>query len=106
MGEFKRLSECEEFVMTIVWRADEAPDLKTVLDAVNQKYGKTWKPQTVSTFLARLIKKGFLESYRKGRYTYYVPKVALKDYRKEVVAETIKVLYGGEAADMVVDVEN
>lgn len=105
MGELKRLSECEELVMSIVWSADYAPDLAMVLKRVNEKYGKTWKSQTVSTFLTRLVRKGFLDSYRKGRYVYYVPKVILRDYRKMVVAGVINVLYSGHSEVLISDVK-
>lgn len=105
MGELKRLSECEELVMSIVWSADYAPDLAMVLKRVNEKYGKTWKSQTVSTFLNRLVRKGFLDFYRKGRYAYYVPQITLQDYRKMVVGEVIKVLYGGHSEVLISDVK-
>lgn len=105
MGELRRLAECEVLVMSIVWTSDKAPNLSEVLKRVNEKYGKTWKPQTVSTFLNRLVRKGFLDFYRKGRYAYYVPQITLQDYRKMVVGEVIKVLYGGHLEVLISDVK-
>lgn len=101
MEELKRLSECEELIMIIIWDADEAPDMALTMEKANKRYKKTWKPQTISTFLKRLQKKGFLKSYRKGRYTYYVPNITKQDYRKMVMDGIVKVLYAGNAADLI-----
>lgn len=53
----ERISQCEEQVMVVVWSSVEAPNLAAVMNAVNEKFDHAWKPQTVSTFLARLVKK-------------------------------------------------
>lgn len=101
MGEIKRLPDCEELVMSIVWRADEAPDLAAVRESVNARYGKEWKPQTVSTILCRLVKKGFLSMYRKGRYCYYKPLVSKREFWKATVNEDVRMFSNGDAEDFV-----
>ena len=62
------ISACEKLVMKVIWDSTEELALQEVMDGVNHENGKNWKPQTVSTFLSRLVKKGFLNMYRKGRY--------------------------------------
>ena len=89
----ERVSRCEEQVLATVWDAEETPDLSAVMNRVNSRFGHGWKPQTVSTFLGRLVKKGFLETYRKGRYTYYLPRVSKESYKKAAVAE-MEALFG------------
>lgn len=89
----ERAARCEEQVLVIVWESEEAPDLHSVMDRVNSRFHHDWKPQTVSTFLMRLTKKGFLESYRKGRYTYYIPKVSRDEYKCAAVVE-MEALFG------------
>lgn len=91
-----KLSDCEEKVLKVVWECEKEPDLKTVMDAVNKKHNLKWKPQTVSTFLQRLVKKGYLTGKRGGRYTYYTPTVALEDYRREQLNGMIEFLYDGD----------
>lgn len=93
----RRLPECEEMVMTVVWDALEAPDLAETRRRVNEKFDKTWKPQTVSTFLTRLVHKGFLTFYRKGRYSYYEPVVNKEEY---CAAEVIRIADMYFAGDM------
>ena len=69
----KRLTECELQVMKVIWRNEGEMNLQEILKEVTLKYGKDWRPQTVSTFLARLVKKGYLNVYRSGRTFLYTP---------------------------------
>ncbi len=84
------ISTCERMVMKIIWESEEDPDLAHVMNGVNQEFGKNWKPQTVSTFLARLVKKGYLSVYRKGRYSYYQPLVSKDEFKTSTVSENIR----------------
>lgn len=82
-----RLSKCEEQVMSVIWNAENELDLMNTLERVNEKYEHEWRPQTVSTFLARLVKKNYLITRKQGRYTYYRPVVAKEDYKRAAVEE-------------------
>lgn len=101
-GIIKRLPESEELVMSAVWEADSDPDLSTVMEFVHLNYGKDWKPQTVSTFLSRLVRRGFLTSYRKGRYTYYKPAVGKAEYVTAEITRMVAVLCAGNK-DMIIE---
>lgn len=90
MKELNHLSECEEQVMYIIWECTAAPDLRTVMGMVNIKYGHDWKPQTVSTFMARLRKKGYLSIARKGRFMFYTPLIAKTEYQAFKLSEKSK----------------
>ena len=103
MTEIRKLPECEEMVMMVVWSAKDAPDLQETMENVNKTYAKTWTPQTVSTFLTRLRKKGFLTAYKKGRYTYYVPEVSWQEYRQMVIGRLVRNLYAGDSAELLED---
>lgn len=92
----KVLSECEEMVMAIVWDTKEAPDLAETRKRVNEKFNKTWKPQTVSTFLTRLVQKGFLKSCRNGRYVYYEPAVSKDTYCAAEITRIAELYFKGD----------
>ena len=100
MGEIKRLPECEELVMSIVWSSETSQSLKTILVDVNARHGKEWKPQTVSTILCRLVKKGFLSMYRKGRYCYYVPLIRREDYCESMVQRMSDLFFDGMVQEL------
>lgn len=92
------ISTCERMVMKIIWEAEEDLDLAHVMAGVNEEFGKQWKPQTVSTFLSRLVKKGYLAVYRNGRYSYYRPLVAKNDFKLSTVSENITYFDHGNIA--------
>jgi predicted transcriptional regulator len=54
-----------------------------------KEYGKDWKSQTVSTFLSKLVLKGFIEPYRKGRYFHYKVLISEKDYKSSKLTRHI-----------------
>ncbi len=95
------ISTCERMVMKVIWDSTEDYDLRHVMDAVNAEFNKAWKPQTVSTFLARLIRKGYLTSYRKGRYSYYQPAVSKEDFKMSTVTENISYFDRGSVSAFV-----
>lgn len=94
------ISLCEKLVMKIIWDSTEDLALQEVMDRVNEENGKQWKPQTVSTFLARLVRKGFLTSYRKGRYSYYVPSVSKDEFWKKTMEENARFFTKGDMGDL------
>lgn len=71
--KIEKLTESEELVMKSIWDCRKEPVLSDVVDRVNGYYGKDWKPQTVSTFLAKLVRKNYLQLCRNGKiYTYKI----------------------------------
>lgn len=90
------ISACERLVMKIIWDSTEDLALQEVMDRVNEENGKSWKPQTVSTFLSRLVKKGFLTAYRKGRYSYYQPVVSKNEFWKATMQENARFFTKGD----------
>ena len=87
--KLEKLTDCEELVMKTVWDAEEELSLMEVMARVNDKYHKDWKPQTVSTFLARLVKKGYLKHYRQGRVFFYQILVPLYVYKGQLTSDYV-----------------
>ena len=67
----ERLTESELQIMKCLWDADGQLALSEILKRVNERYQKGWKPQTASTFVARLVQKGYLKLNRAVRYYSY-----------------------------------
>lgn len=99
----KRLSDAEEMVMSVIWNNDELC-LEEIRKKSYEKYGKDWKPQTVSTFLARLREKGFVSFEKKGRYCFYTPIVCRQEYVKMSYSLMVTRFYCGDAKKMEADV--
>ncbi len=94
------LTECEQLVMKVIWSSPVELTLPDIVKNVNETYGKDWKPQTVSTFLARLVKKNFLNSYRSGRTFYYQPLVSEKAYGNRVIKNCVEFWSNNNAGDL------
>jgi predicted transcriptional regulator len=87
--EDRGMTECELLVMKVIWSSDRNLSMKEVTELVNSTYGKSWKTQTVSTFLARLVRKEFLTMERKGRVFYYQPTILEADYGKKEIEKCV-----------------
>lgn len=85
------LTKCESQVMMIIWSTDYDMALPEIMDLVNHRYQKNWKPQTVSTFLTRLVKKKALNMYRQGRSFLYHPLVGREEAFKDLLTELIEI---------------
>lgn len=94
------ISACERLVMKIIWDSTEDLALQEVMERVNQENEKCWKPQTVSTFLTRLVRKGYLTVYRKGRYSYYQPTVSRDEFWKATMMENARFFTKGDVGAM------
>ena len=93
----KEITKCEEQILLIIYRTNESLKLAAINQAVNRKFGHEWKSQTVSTFLSRLVNKGYLLANKEGRYTHYQPTIPFEQYQKKKLEETCKMLFDGDA---------
>lgn len=85
----ENLTDCEQLVMKTVWDSEEELSLMEIMQRVNDKYHKEWKPQTVSTFLARLVRNGYLRHYRQGRVFFYQILVPLDEYKGQLTSDYV-----------------
>ena len=97
----ENITDCELLVMKILWDTTEELSLPGIVDAVNTAFDRTWKPQTVSTFLARLVRKGYLDMVRKGRLFIYYPKVSKKEYATIVIGNYVEFYCENDASRIV-----
>lgn len=81
----KKLTPIEEKVMMVIWDSDEKPHLSEIVKEINERYSKDWKPQTISTYLAHLVRKGYLSFERKGKVFLYTPLVDKKTFCKQQI---------------------
>lgn len=95
--KYIKLTYCEQIVMKAIWDAEDELSLMDILERVNNKYHKDWKSQTVSTFLARLVNKGYLKSYRSGRVFFYQILISLEEYKGQLTCEYIDFWNNGNA---------
>ena len=95
-----KLSECEEMIMSILLESDEPLILSEIMAKAKARFQKEWKMQTVCTFMARMELKGYISSYRVGRYTHYKPMITLCDFREQKFREMQELLLFGSTVAM------
>ncbi len=93
---FVKLTEMEQVVMKCIWNSDYDMSLPNVIDMAVNKYKKDWKPQTVSTYLSHLVKKGYLRFYRVGRTFKYQALVEQEGYRAMLLKNHIEFWDNGD----------
>lgn len=83
-----KMTNAEMLVMGIIWDNPERNMvLSEIVAAVNERWDKNWKPQTVSTYLTHLVRKEYLAMHRNGKvYTYEI----LKEKDETMVEEMLK----------------
>ena len=87
--KIEKLTESEELVMKAIWDRNKEPVLSDVVDRVTDYYGKDWKPQTVSTFLSKLVQKKYLKLCRNGKIYTYKILISEKDYKQNLYKHQI-----------------
>ena len=70
------LTNIEMLIMKCIWDTPEELALSQLVAMVNERFEKSWKPQTISTYLAHLVRKGYLSMRRKGKVFLYHPEVS------------------------------
>ena len=83
----EHLTDSELQIMKCLWDADGQLALSEILKRVNERYQKGWKPQTASTFVARLVQKGFLRLNRSVRYYAYEVLIPEEQYLEREILE-------------------
>lgn len=81
MNKLQKMSDAEREVMQFVWAAGRSVSSAKLLDDL-KTINREWKPNTVLTFLARLIEKGLLTSVRHGRSNEYIPLITESEYKQ------------------------
>ena len=93
-----RVSDAEFEVMEMLWKQGKSikqPDLLTLFE----ESGKTWKRQTLNTFLTRLEYKGLVHRDNK----IVKPLYSREEYRFTQMKAAIDNLYDGQLCDVVTE---
>lgn len=98
------LSESELMIMKLIWDSEEELVLHQLVELVNEKYGRNWSSNIISTFLSRMVSKGYIVSYKKGRCYYYHVVVTESAYKVRFVEHQIKIWNDGSAGDYISDI--
>ena len=92
MKKLPQISEAEYEVMKAVWRQSPAGTneiVERILPVTD------WQPNTVHTLLKRLVKKGVLDSRKRGRMFEYFPLISEEEYLGQKSKSFLEQYFGG-----------
>ena len=93
MTEFQKLTDTELEVMQVIWKLNRSVTSRELLEIFSKK---SWKGQTINTFLSKLVDKGLLSVTRgKWRVNHYSPCVTFKEYKKREAKSVLDTMYQG-----------
>jgi len=93
MSKTQRMSDAEKQIMEFIWATGRPVTTREII--ANLPEDKTWKQNTVITFLARLIEKGILKATRISKANYYEPCITEQEYRNFETKQFISDVYQG-----------
>ena len=93
----REMSGCETLIMKIVWSSKEDLSTQEIINQLRIRYNKDYARTTVVTFIQRLIEKGFVCTYRKGRVSYVQPLRSESEYQKTFIQEAEEFWFDGDA---------
>ena len=86
----KRLPDTELEVMKALWAS--GPDTpRAALDHALADF--QWSPNTINTYLTRLMEKGFVSVRREGKSNRYTPLISQEDYLASLLLLSMKTDY-------------
>ena len=97
----EELTDCEVLVMRVIWNSAEIMSIQEITSKINHTFHKDWKTQTVSTFLSRAVKKGYLEMKRNGRSFDYYPLVSEQKYGKREINKCVEIWSDGKLENLI-----
>lgn len=104
MREYPQISEAEYEVMKVIWKYNPI-STPEVVEKLSQKFD--WKPNTIHTMLARLVKKKALQASKNGKVFIYTSLVEKHEYIEQKSTFFLKQFFGGTLNSMVLNfIEN
>ncbi len=100
MEKFQAMSDSEIEIMHIIWANKGSVLFAELLSEVELKQ-KSWKPNTILTFLTRLSDKGILTTEKRGRLNVYIALVSEDDYLEAQAKTFLDKVYGGNVKSLI-----
>ncbi|MCH5193530.1 MAG: BlaI/MecI/CopY family transcriptional regulator [Oscillospiraceae bacterium] len=100
MKKFREMSGTEQEIMEVLW--ESAPKtLGELQDIFAKERGKVWKPQTLATFMSRLVEKELIVWEQRGRARYYSPALTKAEYEGAKAKTLLDTLFKGSLQSFV-----
>ncbi|MCB9706243.1 MAG: BlaI/MecI/CopY family transcriptional regulator [Myxococcales bacterium] len=99
MSDDLQLSDLQLAIMRALWERGEASAAE--VQSALADGGRDLAPTTVSTLLARLVKRGLVTARREGRGFHYLPAIAEGEIRTSMISRVTEHLFDGDVTALV-----
>lgn len=96
----QQISDSELLLMRLIWSKDGKALFAQIMEELS-KQGTNWKPNTVLTFLSRLVEKGYLSTKKMGRRNEYIACITEEAYTAGQTITFLDRYYEGNARGLV-----
>lgn len=98
---FIGLSDSELEVMEVLWKKDEPMSFGELLNYFDSHTEKSWKKQTLNTFLFRMQQKNLVQIVAEGKHKQYIPAMTKEEYLLRESKAFLNKNYQGSIVKMV-----
>lgn len=95
------MSATEFYILQYLWTRETPATFAEIMVHFNEVEKKSWKKQTVNTFLSRLSQKGFLNIDKSGKRAIYIPSVSSKKFYENYAKEIVDDSYEGSLKNFI-----
>ena len=100
MGCFQQISDSELEIMKIIWSNNDSALFSKITSELKMK-SKSFKTNTVLTFLSRLVEKDMLIVEKRGRLNEYIALISESEYMNAQTKAFLDKVYHGNAKNLV-----
>lgn len=100
MGDFQQISDSELEIMKIIWSNNDSALFSKITSELKMK-PKSFKTNTVLTFLSRLVEKDMLIVEKRGRLNEYIALISESEYMNAQTKAFLDKVYRGNAKNLV-----
>ena len=97
--EKQKLPDTELKVMQAIWHIEPPASTSAVREELQKE--RPWNLSALQTLLCRLVRRGFLQTEKRGKSRYYTPLVTEEDYLAEDSRRYFQKWTGGSLRDLV-----
>ena len=96
----RTLAPSEALIMKCLWESHQDLTVLELTERLKNIYGKEYAVNTVSTFMTILMKKGFVNRYKKKHTHQYHPLISMDEYRQGHISDVKDEWYHGSTLGM------
>ncbi len=100
--DFEKLSSAEEVIMKAIWdNGKEDIRMLQLINNLKENYGRDYARTTVVTFIGKMAAKGYVKTYRVGKFSYVKALVTEEAFKKDLLIRTCEFWFAGDKDKMI-----